>query len=102
MCQEQLNDWCEKYQTACGPTKGCMGKQDFFCNNHKICGKLPVNKNVETPVISACLSVDCLELKTDRMLNKLLHNELAARYIHHMQVKMEDYYIGKGSLRWRN
>jgi hypothetical protein len=43
-----------------------MGKLDR-CNDHKICGKLPVNETVETPVISACLSVDCLELRNDCM-----------------------------------
>jgi hypothetical protein len=37
------------------------------------CGKLPVNETVETPVTSTYLSIDCLELKTDRMASKLLH-----------------------------
>jgi hypothetical protein len=73
-----------------------MGKLDR-CNDHKICGKLPVNETVETSVTSTCLSVDCLESKTDRMLNKLLHTGSAERYIQHMQVKMEYCYIGKGS-----
>jgi hypothetical protein len=45
-----------------------MGKLDR-CNDRKICGKLPVNETVETP--TTCLSVDYLELKTDRMSNKL-------------------------------
>jgi 3-dehydroquinate dehydratase len=55
-----------------------MGKLDR-CNDCKICGQLPVNETVETPVKSTSLSVDCLELKTDRMSNKLLHTESAAR-----------------------
>jgi hypothetical protein len=80
---------------------GCIGKSDR-CNYHKICGKLPANKTVETLSTSTCLSVDCLKLKTDRMSNKLLHIESAARYIHHMQVKHEYHYIGKVSWRWRN
>jgi hypothetical protein len=29
------------------------------------------------------------------MSNKLLHTELAARYKHHMQVKMKYYHLGK-------
>jgi hypothetical protein len=65
-----------------------MSKKDR-CNDHKICGKLLVNETVKTPITSACLSVDCLELKTDRMSNKLLHTESAVRYIHHMLVKLE-------------
>jgi hypothetical protein len=73
-CKEQLNDCYETYQTACGPKKGCMGKQDR-CNDHKICGKLPVSKTFVTPVTSTFLSVNCFELKTARMLSKLLHNE---------------------------
>jgi hypothetical protein len=53
-----------------------MGKLDR-CNDHKICGKLSLNETVATPAISTCLSMDCLELKIDRMLNKLLHTESA-------------------------
>jgi hypothetical protein len=68
--QEWLNDWYETYSTACDPKEGCMDKQ-ARCNDRKICGKLHINETVETPVISTCLSVDCLELKTDRMSNKL-------------------------------
>jgi hypothetical protein len=49
---------------------------------------MPVNETVETHVISTCLSVDCLELKTGHMSNMLLQTESAARHIHHMQVKM--------------
>jgi hypothetical protein len=59
-----------------------------------MCAKLSVNEAVEAPVTSF---VDCLELKADRMSNKLLHTESAARYKHHMQVKMEYCYIGKES-----
>jgi hypothetical protein len=70
VCQERLSDWYETYQTACGPKEGCMGKHDI-CNDLKICGELSVNETVETPVISTSLSVDCLELKTDHMSNKL-------------------------------
>jgi hypothetical protein len=51
------------------------------CNDHKICGELPINETVENHVISTCLSVDCFELNTDPMSNKLLHTESAARYI---------------------
>jgi hypothetical protein len=95
MCQ-LLNNWYETYQTACGLKEGCLGKLDR-CYDYKICGKLPVNKTVETLMISTFLSVDCLQLKTDCMLNKLLHTESASRYIHYMQVKMEYCYVGKGS-----
>jgi hypothetical protein len=45
------------------------------CNDHTICGKLPVSETFETLVTSTSLSVDCLELKSDRMPSKLLHNE---------------------------
>jgi hypothetical protein len=85
-----------KHQTACGPKESCMGKLDR-CNDRKICGKLPVNETVETPVTSTCLSASCLGLKTDRMSNKLLDTESAARYKHHMQVKVEYFYIGMES-----
>jgi hypothetical protein len=52
--------------------QGCIGKI-YRCNDHKICGKLPVKETVEIPVTSTCLSVDCLEFKTNRMSNKLLY-----------------------------
>jgi hypothetical protein len=58
-------------QTAFGSKEGCIGKQDR-CNGRKICGKLPANQTVETSVPSTCLSVDCLELKTERMLQNYL------------------------------
>jgi hypothetical protein len=58
---------------------------------------MPVNETVETPVTPTCLSEDCLELKTDRLSNKLLHTESAARYKHHIQVKFEYCYTGKES-----
>jgi hypothetical protein len=45
-----------------------------------IWGKLSVNETVETPV--SCLSVHYLELKSDRMANKLFHTESPARYKH--------------------
>jgi hypothetical protein len=60
------------------------------CNDRKYCRKLLVNETVEIPVTPTCLPVDCLEQKTDRMSNKLLHTESAAKYIHtlHMQMKL--------------
>jgi hypothetical protein len=73
-CQERLNDYYETYQTTCRPKKGCMGKYDR-CNDHKICGKLPLSETFETLVTSTSLSIDCLKVKTDRMPSKLLHNE---------------------------
>jgi hypothetical protein len=74
--------------------EGGINKLDHYANR-KLYGKLPVNESVETPMTSACFSVDCFELKTDRMSSKQLHIESAAMYIHHMQVKMEYCYIGK-------
>jgi hypothetical protein len=53
-----------------------------------ICRNLPANETVKTHG-TTCLSEDFLELKTDRMSNKLLHTESAARFIHLMQVKLE-------------
>jgi hypothetical protein len=91
--QERLNDCYDTYQTACGPKKGCMGKYDIVVTTIQ----LSVNETVETSVTSICLPADSLELKTDRMSNRLLHTESAVRYIHHLQVKLEYYYIGKGS-----
>jgi hypothetical protein len=76
--------------------EGCIGKL-VRCNDRTVCRKLPVNETEETPVRSTCLSVDYLELKTDRMSNKLLHTELPARYKHFPQVKLEYYYVGKES-----
>jgi hypothetical protein len=73
--------------------EGSTGKLDR-CNDRKICGKSSMYVTVETPVTSTCLSVDCLELKTDRMLNKPLYIESAARHKHHMQM-MEHRYIWK-------
>jgi hypothetical protein len=43
------------------------------CIDHKICGNLPINEAVKTPVISTCLSADYLDLKLDRMTNKLFN-----------------------------
>jgi hypothetical protein len=94
--QKRLNDWYEAHQTEFDPKEGCIGKLNH-CNDRKICGKLHVNETVETHVTLACLSLDCLELKTDRMSIKLLHTESAARHKHHMQVKLEYCYIGKES-----
>jgi hypothetical protein len=34
-------------------------------------------------VTSTCWLVDCIELKTDRMSNKVLHTQSAAKYKHH-------------------
>ena len=45
-CQERLNDRYETYQKTYGSKIGCMGKYDC-CNDHKICGKLPVSETVE-------------------------------------------------------
>jgi hypothetical protein len=62
--QKWLNDWYET-QTAFGPKKGCIGKLDG-CNDHKICGKLPVIETEETRDIN--LFVRRLpRIKTDRM-----------------------------------
>jgi hypothetical protein len=95
VCQERLNDWNETYQTAFGLKESCIGKLDR-CNDHKICGKLSVNETVEIPVTSICLSAECIELKFDRMSSKLMHTELAPRYKHQMQVKLEYCYtLGK-------
>jgi hypothetical protein len=69
---KRRNDRYETRQTAFGPKKGCIGKLDRY-RNHKTCGKLLVNETVETPMTSTFLSVDYLELKIDRMSNKLLH-----------------------------
>jgi hypothetical protein len=43
-----------------------------------------------------------LPRKTDRKLNKLLHIDLATKYIHYMQLKIGYCYISKKSWRWRN
>jgi hypothetical protein len=58
---------------------------------------MPVNETVETPVTSIFLSVECLELKTDRIFNKLLHIKSAARFRYHVQVTLEYCNIGKES-----
>jgi hypothetical protein len=94
VCQEQLKDWLETHQTAL--MEGCNGKLDRY-NDRKISRKLSIDKTVETPVTSFCLSIDCLKSKTDRMSNKSLHIESAARYKHYMQVMMGYCYIDKGS-----
>jgi hypothetical protein len=96
VCHERLFDWYETHLTAFGPKGGCIGKLDR-CDDRKICEKLPVNETVETPLTSTCLSVDCVELQTDRMSNKLLHIESVARYKHHMQYRLEYCYSGKES-----
>jgi hypothetical protein len=70
--QKRLKDWYETHQTAIGLKKGCIGKL-YRCSDHTTCGKLRVNETVETPVTSTFLSADYIELKTDRMSNKLLH-----------------------------
>jgi hypothetical protein len=84
------------------PKGKLYGQTISLYNDQNIFRKLLVNETVETPVISTCMSVECLELKTYRMSNKLLHTESAERYLRHIQVKMEYYYIGKGYSRWRN
>jgi hypothetical protein len=61
----------------------------IIVTTEKNCGQLPVNETVETPVTSTSLSVDCFELKTFHMSNKLLHTESGARYKHSTQVKMK-------------
>jgi hypothetical protein len=65
-----------------------MGKLDHS-NDHKICGKLPENDTVKTPVISIFFFNRLPRIKTDQMLNKLMHTESAARHIYHMRVKMD-------------
>jgi hypothetical protein len=85
--QERLNDWYETHQTTFALEDVCISKLDR-CNDCKICGKLPVDENVETPVTSTCLSANCLELKTDRMSNKLLYTASAASHKHHLHVKL--------------
>jgi hypothetical protein len=52
----------------------CISKLDR-CYDRKICK----NQTLETPVTSSYVSVECLELKTDRISNKLFHTESAAR-----------------------
>jgi hypothetical protein len=47
------------------------------------------------PMASTYFSVDYLELKTDRLSNKLSHTESAARYKHQMQVKLKYCYTSK-------
>jgi hypothetical protein len=70
--------------------EGCIGKLHVErYNDRKICRKLPVNETVENLVASTYFSLDCLELKTNRMLNNLLHIESAVRFKHNMQVMME-------------
>ena len=97
MYQKQLNDWYEIHQTKLGPKDGCICKLDH-CNDHKTCGKPPVNKTVETHVTSTFLSAYYLELKTDRMSNKhFLHAESATRHKLNMQAKLEHCYISKKS-----
>jgi hypothetical protein len=49
---------------------GYFDKQD--CCNIKAADSCLKTRRAETPVTSTCLSVDCLEFKTDRMLNKIL------------------------------
>jgi hypothetical protein len=70
--QEHLNDWYQTHQIRFGLKEVRVGKLNR-CNDLKICGKLVVIETLETPLTPACLSIDCLELKTDRMSNKLLH-----------------------------
>jgi hypothetical protein len=72
VCQEGLNKLYGTHQTAFGLMEGYTGKLNRF-NDSEICGKLPLNETVVTPVPSTCLSADCLELNTDRMSNKLLY-----------------------------
>jgi hypothetical protein len=67
-----------------GRMEDCIDLLDRY-NDRNVCRKLPVNVAVESPLTSN-LSVDCLELYTDRMLNKPLHIESAVRYKHHMKV----------------
>jgi hypothetical protein len=64
---------------------------------------MPENDNIEmhVHVTSTCLAVDCLELNTEHMLNKLLHIESAAKYKHYMQEMMDYCCTGqkKGGLK---
>jgi hypothetical protein len=54
--------WYETHQRALGFKRDCIGKLDR-CNDRKICEKLPLIENVETPVTSTCFPADFLELK---------------------------------------
>jgi hypothetical protein len=74
-------------QLTTSAKKGCMGKYGC-CNDHKLYRKVHANETIESSVTSTCLSVDCHELKTDCMSNKLLHTKSTAKYIHFIQVKL--------------
>jgi hypothetical protein len=73
-----------------------VDKLDCY-DERKICRELCVKESLETPMTLTCLSVDFLELKTDRMQNHTLHTESASRYKHHIQVMMGYYQTGNGS-----
>jgi hypothetical protein len=67
--------------------KGCTAELNNL-NDHKI-NQLPaLNETVETSVISTCLSVACLYLKTDRTKNMLMHIESVKKRKHRMWVKI--------------
>jgi hypothetical protein len=80
--QEQSNNWHETHQTAIDRTGGYTGKFHRY-NDRQFCRLLPIKEAVETHVTSDCLSIDCLEVKTDHMQNKFMHIESAARHNPH-------------------
>ena len=71
-------DVCETSLSAFDSMIGCRSKQDHD-NNHRICEMLILNELDGTTASSTCLSVACLDLKTDYTQNKLLHIQSAAR-----------------------
>jgi hypothetical protein len=69
-----------------------LASTNFLVINCKIFGNLPLK-----PWDIYLFVGRPLELETDRMSNKLLHIESAARHKHHIQMKMEYCYTGKES-----
>jgi hypothetical protein len=54
--------------------------------------KAACKRDIWNPCDINLTSIDCHEVKTHRMPSKLLHNEKAAIYTHHTQVRLEYYY----------
>jgi hypothetical protein len=96
--QEWLNDWYETHQTVFGPKESCIGKLDR-CNDRKIYKKLPVNE-IRNPC-DINLFVSRLPWIKNWSYVKQAH-AYWIRYKLYMQLKMEYWYIGKESWRWRN
>jgi hypothetical protein len=80
MCQEQCNNWYETLQTVFDVMKRFTGKLDCY-NNQNI---LTLNETIGTYVTSHCVSVSCVDLKTDQKWNKSLHIVPVGRYRHHI------------------